>query len=103
MEREGRGRIEHNEPIVAGDTPTANAQADLAQRLTEGSGPYSGTPFRPDDVHIDPLSAESGETPEQVAMHRRTRGVEEGELPPQERSVRGIIDNMRHSDSIGDR
>lgn len=66
----------HHKPI-----DTVAAAATLAQRLTgDSSGPYSGTPFPPDDDAID------------------AAGLSEG--PSHER---GIIDHSRHVSSIGRR
>ena len=74
-----------SERTVAASSPIA--EAALAQRLTgPGSGPYSGTPFRPPAVAS-------------LALEPTTRdGV--GEYA---RHDHGIIDHSRHVSSIGRR
>jgi hypothetical protein len=67
---------------------SVTAAAALAQRLTgDGSGPYSGTPFR-----LVPVVAADGQ---------RAPGV--GELCEAARRDHGIIDHSRHVSSIGRR
>ena len=67
---------------------SAATAAALAQRITgSGSGPYSGTPFRPADGTADAAG--------------RTRAV--GEVSEAARHDHGIIDHSRHVSSAGRR
>jgi hypothetical protein len=70
-----------------------------------GDRAYQGdmTPMRPEEVTVDPLSAELGLKPGIVGQHGDERTVADGELPTDERRARGIEDNVRHVDGIGRR
>jgi hypothetical protein len=70
-----------------------------------GSGPYSGTPLRPEDVNVGPLEADLGETPAIAGVFDTdlARTAAQAELSTEERHDRGIEDNVRHVDSIGRR
>jgi hypothetical protein len=72
-------------PVTVG---TAAVEAALAQRLTgPGSGPYSGTPFRPASGAVAPAGVTTADdAPCDAARHDR-----------------GIIDHSRHVSSIGRR
>lgn len=62
------------------------------------------TPLHPEQVMIDPLSAELGETREQVETPGPSATVSQGlPLSADEREERGIIDESRHTSSIGQR
>lgn len=60
-------------------------------------------PLHSEEVTLGPLERSIGETKEQVNVHGNERTVADGELPIEERRERGIKDNTRNVDSIGQR
>ena len=94
LQRRGAPRTRPTPPRVVARGPTssgARVEAALAQRITgPGSGPYSGTPFRP-----PPGAADAAE---EVARRRALGAPCEAA-----RHDHGIIDHSRHVSSLGRR
>jgi|SRR5579884_2966832 hypothetical protein len=99
-----RGGIPPNEAVEAPETPTGGVTHQPGA-APEFAGDHDvDTPMHPDRVTIGPLAAEIGEMPDQVAQKGPSVTVAEGDgLSADEREARGIIDESRHTSSMGQR
>ncbi len=81
---------------------TTRDEITISDKARAGIGPDSGV--RPEQVTLGPLEREMGETVEQSAPRRSEHTVAGGDdLTADERERQGIIDESRHTNSLGTR
>ena len=74
-----------------------------SQRPEQPARDAAPVPPHTGEVTVGPLERSIGETADLAAIHGNERTVADGELPIEERRERGIKDNTRNVDSIGQR